>query len=142
MTAPRLPRTRHGRRLLVLCLLALAACGCGGPAAREDAALRAGLAFEEALAAGEHVRACALLAPSTRQDLEQGERQPCAKALAAEELPRAGAVRGVDAYGRQAMVRMSGDTLFLSQFTSGWKVVAAGCTPEPEKPYHCLVKGA
>ncbi|MFE5620542.1 hypothetical protein ACFQ8S_00475 [Streptomyces virginiae] len=33
-----------------------------------------------------------------------------------------------DVYGRQAMVRLSGDTLFLPQFGKGWKVVAAGCT--------------
>ncbi|MBW5484639.1 hypothetical protein GPJ59_22860 [Streptomyces bambusae] len=116
-------------------------CGCGAPAAREDAAGRAGLAFEEALATGDHARACALLAPSTREQLEQDEQESCTRALPAEELPRAVGLRGVEAYGRQALVRMSGDTLFLSLFTGGWKVVAAGCTPQPDQPYRCLVKG-
>lgn len=129
-------------RTVVLCAVALAVAGCGGPAAREDAAGRAGSAFEQALAAGDHVRACAMLAPATREQLEQDEKQDCARAFAGAELPRAGSLRGVEAYGRQAMVRMSGDTLFLSQFTDGWKVVAAGCTPRPDQPYQCLVKGA
>ncbi|RSS84173.1 hypothetical protein EF918_01435 [Streptomyces sp. WAC06614] len=120
----------------------LAASGCGGPAAREDAAAAVGAAFAAAVTAGDHVRACALLAPQTRQELEQNERKNCPSAFASQELPRARGVRGVEAYGRQAMVRMTGDTLFLSLFTAGWKVVAAGCTPRPERPYDCLLKGA
>ncbi|QES47254.1 hypothetical protein DEJ50_04825 [Streptomyces venezuelae] len=51
-------------------------------------------------------------------------------------------IREAEAYGRQAIVRMAGDTLFLSLFTAGWKVVAAGCTPRPGRPYDCLIKGA
>ncbi|MFE5491394.1 hypothetical protein ACFQ7Z_15815 [Streptomyces virginiae] len=46
-----------------------------------------------------------------------------------------------DVYGWQAMVRLSGDTLFLSQFGKGRKVVAAGCTPRPDLPFDCQVKG-
>ncbi|MFE3285106.1 hypothetical protein ACFXJJ_18595 [Streptomyces sp. NPDC059233] len=135
-TSPRSLRT------VVLCAVVLALAGCGAPAAREDAAARAGSAFEEALAVGDHARACTMLAPSTREQLEQDKQQGCARALAGEELPRAGRPQSVDAYGRQAMVRMAGDTLFLSQFTGAWKVVAAGCTPRPDQPYQCRVKGA
>ncbi|MFD7631866.1 hypothetical protein ACFV7Q_38685 [Streptomyces sp. NPDC059851] len=137
-------RTLGGRNVLfLLCALAaLAACGSSAPAARQGAAGRAGLAFAQALAAGDHLRACGLLAPSTRRQLEQDERQDCPQALAAEQLPVAGGLRDVRAYGRQAMARMTGDTLFLSQFADGWKVVAAGCTPQRDRPYECLVKGA
>lgn len=134
---------RRGRRLLsVWGAVALALCACQSPAAREDAAGRAALAFEEALTAGDHARACALLAPVTREQLEHDEQSACAQALAEARLPRAGDVRAVEAYGREAMVRLSGDTLFLSRFTGGWKVVAAGCAPRPEQPYECQVKGA
>ncbi|MEU2393480.1 hypothetical protein [Streptomyces sp. NPDC007369] len=136
------PRAPHTRNVLLLCVLVVAAGGCSAPAVREGAAGRAGLAFEAALAAGDHVRACGLLAPSTRRQLEQEEQQDCARALAAERLPRAGALRDATVYGRDAMARMTGDTLFLSLFTDGWRIVAAGCTPEPEKPYRCLVRGA
>ena len=31
--------------------------------------------------------------------------------------------------------------LFLSQFPDGWKVVAAGCIPQPGRPYQCTVEG-
>ncbi|RPF29262.1 hypothetical protein EDD96_5779 [Streptomyces sp. Ag109_G2-6] len=142
-------RSRHrasGRPLSGLVLAAaavLAAAGCGGPGARQDAAAAAGAAFEAAVAAGDHVRACGLLAPQTRKQLEQDEHKACPAALASQELPRTHGVQGVEAYGRQAMVRMAGDdTLFLSLFTGGWKVVAAGCTPRPDRPYDCLLKGA
>lgn len=65
----------------------------------------------------------------------------CAIALAAEELPLGGPIRTVDVYGRQARVVLASDTLFLSQFPGGWKIVAAGCTPQPGRPYQCIVKG-
>ncbi|MEU7696711.1 hypothetical protein [Streptomyces sp. NPDC039028] len=119
-----------------------AAAACGAPAARQDGAAAAGTAFEAAVAAGDHVRACTLLAPQTRFQLEQDEQRPCPAALASQQLPKAAGVDGVEAYGRQAMVRLAGDTLFMSQFSGGWKVVAAGCTPRPDQPYHCLIKGA
>ncbi|MEU8842319.1 hypothetical protein AB0D97_24815 [Streptomyces roseus] len=95
-----------------------------------------------AVAAGDHVRACQLLAPQTRRQLEQDERKDCPTAFASQDLPRTRGIREVEAYGRQALVRLSGDTLFLSLFTAGWKVVAAGCTPRPDQPYDCLIKGA
>ncbi|MEU7502822.1 hypothetical protein ACFZBM_01780 [Streptomyces lavendulae] len=120
----------------------LAAAGCGAPAARQNAAAAAGAAFEAAVAAGDHVRACGLLAPQTRKQLEQDEQKACPAAFASQELPRTRGIQEEEAYGRQAMVRMTGDTLFLSLFTGGWKVVAAGCTPRPGQPYDCLIKGA
>lgn len=120
----------------------LAVTACGAPAARQDAAARAGAAFAAAVAAGDDVRACELLAPGTRARLEQDERKTCRAAFASQDLPKTRGVQGVEAYGRQAMVRMAGDTLFLSLFTEGWKVVAAGCAPRPDRPYDCLLKGA
>lgn len=120
----------------------LAAAGCGAPAARQDAAAAAGAAFEAAVAAGDHIRACGLLAPQTRQQVEQDEQKACPAALASQELPSRRGIQAAEVYGRQAMVRTAGDTLFLSLFTGGWKVVAAGCTPRPDQPYDCLIKGA
>jgi hypothetical protein len=59
-----------------------------------------------------------------------------------EKLSPAEGVRRVDVHGRQARVRLAGDTLFLARFDAGWKVVAAGCEPQPdEQPYDCMVKG-
>ncbi|MFD6470226.1 hypothetical protein [Streptomyces goshikiensis] len=145
---PSLPRPhlRIRRRFPVLTLLAAAAvavlCGCGAPAPRLDAARQAGAAFEQALADAAYPRACALLAPQTRQQLEDDERKPCGPALQGQDLPTAGEVQGTQLYGRQALLRLRKDTLFLSQFDDGWKVVAAGCTPKAGKPYQCSLRGS
>lgn len=127
---------------ITLTVLALATLGgCGGTGARDADASEASEFFERQLVAGHIGAACRALAPSTRSELEESEHKTCSEALAAEQLPEGGTVRNVDVYGRQALVQLEGDTLFLSQFAEGWKVVAAGCRPEPGKPYQCTVKG-
>ncbi|MEU9082734.1 hypothetical protein [Streptomyces sp. NPDC048357] len=116
--------------------------GCGASAARVDGARAVGERFERALASGDHGAACRLLAPETRGQLEQDQKKTCGEAMGEEDLPHAGAVRTTEVFGRQAMLRLVGDTLFLSQFSGGWKVVAAGCTPQGEQqPYQCVLKG-
>ncbi|MFJ9079409.1 hypothetical protein ACIRO3_29830 [Streptomyces sp. NPDC102278] len=133
---------RSVRALLCAGTVAVLVGGCGAPAARVDGARAASERFERALASGDHEAACRLLAPETSGQLEQDEGKACREALGAEELPAAGAARATEVYGRQAVVRLVGDTLFLSQFNGGWKVVAAGCTPQGEQqPYQCVLKG-
>ncbi|GLX22006.1 hypothetical protein [Streptomyces lavendulae] len=142
--------TRPGRRRRTRALAAALACcagaaalltGCGAPASRQDGARDAAAAFERALAGSDHAGACALLAPGTREELERQEETPCARALPGARLPHGGPVRGTEVYGRQALLRLAADTLFLSQFRGGWKVVAAGCTPRQDLPYRCTLKG-
>ncbi|MFJ6938660.1 hypothetical protein [Streptomyces sp. NPDC101132] len=143
--APPPPAASRPRRLgpvLGCAAAAVLLAGCGAPASRQNAAREAGAAFERALAAGDHAAACALLAPVTRTRLEEQEERPCAAALGDQDLPRGGAVHGTEVYGRQALLRLTADTLFLSQFRGGWKVVAAGCEPRPDLPYRCTVEGA
>ncbi|WP_225805183.1 hypothetical protein [Streptomyces sp. NK15101] len=121
-------------------MVALSACGASQ--ARQDGATRAGRFFEESLGSGSFRVACELLAPESREQLEE-EKKPCAQALASQDLPRGGGVRSVDVHGRQALLRLHGDTLFLSQFDEGWLVTAAGCAPGPgDTPYSCVLKGA
>ncbi|MFD3442273.1 hypothetical protein ACFWU3_32755 [Streptomyces sp. NPDC058685] len=97
--------------------------------------------FDAAVAAQDGASLCAALAPGTRSELEDSEHRPCAEAAAGLRLPAAGAVSGVDVYGQEARVVAAGDTVFLSRFTGGWKVVAAGCRPEAGQPYQCAIKG-
>lgn len=115
--------------------------GCGTVAERRDDVRDTAVAFERALSEGAYDRVCAVLAPGTVEELEQSAGTPCAEAVGEESLPPGGAVRRTDVYGNQARAVLSSDTLFLSRFTSGWRVVAAGCEPRPEEPYQCRIKG-
>ncbi|MGC0330673.1 hypothetical protein RKD23_003663 [Streptomyces sp. SAI-170] len=124
-------------------LVALTAClaGCATLGERETAASRAALRFADSVRQADGPRACAALAPETRQELEQSAESPCPEALLQEDLTYDGRVRSVQVYGQQARVVLDTDTLFLSRFPTGWRITAAGCEPRPQRPYQCQVKG-
>jgi hypothetical protein len=83
---------------------------------------------------------CDLLLPSARAALEERESAPCSEAIGSLPLP-GGQVRSTQVWGGQAQVRLEGgDTVFLTETKSGWRVVAAACTPRPEAPYDCQVE--
>ncbi|MFF6984625.1 hypothetical protein ACFZAV_44915 [Streptomyces sp. NPDC008343] len=130
-------------RAVAVCVLLVVTVlgGCGTVAERRDDVRDTAAAFEQALGEGAYDRVCAVLAPATVEELEQSAGSPCAKAVSEESLTPGGAVRRTDVYGNQARAVLSSDTLFLSRFTAGWKVVAAGCTPQPQEPYQCRIKG-
>lgn len=137
-------RALRRRAAAVLCAGVAGALltACGATSGRVEGARDAGRAFQRAVAAGDYTTACDLLAPRTRQQLEEDEKQRCGQALAGQELPKAPPGGGPQVYGRQASLDAGGQKLFLSQFRGGWKVVAAGCTPRGgDKPYRCVVKG-
>ncbi|MFI8085466.1 hypothetical protein ACIF6L_32345 [Kitasatospora sp. NPDC086009] len=123
--------------------LALAVlCGCSSLSDREDAVAAAARAFEADLARQDNAALCGALAPGTREELEDSSKTGCQQAIGDSDLPSAADVRRVDVYGRQARAVLDSDTLFLSAFPDGWKITAAGCDPQPRKPYKCVVKGA
>jgi hypothetical protein len=97
--------------------------------------------FQRALTDADWSTACTLLAPRTRAELEKSAGKPCTAALEDEDLSDAGAVRDSRGFGTMAQVRFDRDTVFLADFASGWKVVAAGCAPVPAKPYDCALQG-
>ncbi|MFK3730196.1 hypothetical protein ACI2LJ_08035 [Streptomyces sp. NPDC088090] len=136
------PRTRTLRRAACALPAVLLLCGCGASAAREDGATDAGRRFAAAVSAGDYRTGCELLAPETREQIEEDAQGPCGPGLREAGLPPAGAPRGVDVYGREALLRMTADTLFLSQFDDGWLVTAAGCEEgSGDEPYRCSVQG-
>jgi hypothetical protein len=122
-------------------LLLLGLSACGGTGERDASASAAATAFEQALAGDDRAALCTALAPETLSEVEDSEKKACDEAIGAQDLPAGGPVRNVDVYGRQARAVLASDTLFLSQFPAGWKVVAAGCQPRSGQPYQCSVKG-
>ena len=90
---------------------------------------------------GDGAAACAVLAPGTIAELEQAAGTPCPDAVVDEDLPEPGTVTQVDVYGQWARVVLTGDTVFLAKFPGRWRVVAAGCQPQRQRPYDCVLHG-
>ncbi|ELP66957.1 hypothetical protein ACKI1I_01810 [Streptomyces turgidiscabies] len=135
-----MPRSAYTRTVAVLLAVGTLG-GCGTVAERRDDVRDTTAVFEKALTEGAYDRVCAVLAPATVDELEQSAGSPCAQAVSEESLKPGGSVRRTDVYGNQARAVLATDTLFLSHFTSGWKVVAAGCEPRPKVPYQFRIKG-
>jgi len=94
--------------------------------------------FEDAGA--EPAARCELLAPATLAAFEEDESAPCPEAI--EQVPlQGGDVESVQIWGGDAQVRLSGDTLFLTETRGGWRVTAAACRSQGEAPYDCEVEG-
>jgi hypothetical protein len=134
------PRRRRVVRLASVALLpaALLLSGC---TSLQQPARTAAAGFYAAVSASRWDRACGYLAPETRSELEQSASSPCPKALAGEHLSDGGPVEKLSGAGTMAQVRFRGDTVFMSEFRHGWKVMAADCTPRPGKPYDCQIQG-
>lgn len=126
--------------VLLTCLLA---AGCGADAEDQPASETAS-AFAGSVA-DDPVAACDLLAPGTRQTLEEDAGADCATALRDADLPAPSRRLSAERSGHSALVRFTGDTIFLALFDSGWRVVAAGCQradADPAVPYDCAVEGS
>ena len=128
---------RNHRRLVALaCAASLCASGCAG--SQDDAATTAALRLLDAAAAGDGVAACAALAAPTRDELEQSSGKPCEEAVLEEELGGDGSA-SVEVFDTMAQVVVGAETVFLSRYDGRWRVVAAGCTPVPDRPYDCSI---
>ena len=130
----------HGTGWLAAVLLLLpVASGC---ASADATVATVANEFYASLAAGQTDVACDLLAPRTKAELEQAAGKGCTQALAAEHLTATTPIQGTRVYGTMAQVRFGGETAFLSRFQGGWKVMAAGCSPQqPDQSYDCLLSG-
>jgi hypothetical protein len=132
-------RTSRPVAASTLLIVAVMASGCG--AQTESAPRRLASDFAQAVAARNAAKACALLAPETRSELEQSAGEPCVRALGREDLPSPGRLRHFASFGTMAQATFARDVVFLTEFKSGWRVMAAGCTPQPERPYDCQLQG-
>lgn len=121
---------------VVLCAAGLV--GCASQSDQEDAASVAAR-FLDAAGRGDPGAACALLTPPTREDLAVADGQPCEQSLPTDRL--GGSVEQVDAWSDWARVSTEDSSVFLTEFDSGWLVSAAGCEPNGDAPYRCVVGG-
>ena len=125
---------------LVAAALLLSLCnGCSSQ--NEPAARGVAVAFSLALAADDGAAACRLLAPGTKAELEKSSGKACPPAIVEEDLPEPGAEEGSTSFGTMAKVTFAGDTVFVTEFMRGWRVMAAGCSPVPGYPYDCQLQG-
>jgi hypothetical protein len=83
---------------------------------------------------------CDLLAPATLAAFEEEESASCAEAIEDIAL-EGGEVESVEIWGGDAQVRLSGDTLFLTETHAGWRITAASCQARGGAPYDCEVEG-
>jgi hypothetical protein len=128
------PLTRRSLVLLGSAVLLLSGCSTAQRADVEQVATT----FTDP--SGEPEARCDLLAPATLDSFEQSASARCTEAI--EQLPLdAGEVRSVEVWGRDAQVKLSGDTVFLTETHSGWRITAAACRPQGEAPYDCEVEG-
>jgi hypothetical protein len=125
---------RASRALVVVGALAWVLSGCAST--QQPEVQRVATSFEDSGA--DPGARCDLLTPKALAALEKSESQPCADAIG--QLPLdGGTVRSVQVWGGDAQVKLSGDTVFLTETSGGWKVSAAACTPNADAPYDCEV---
>jgi hypothetical protein len=130
-------RLRSRGRLLGVAGLAAGAAlltGCAGLEQPEVDQVAA------AFAAGVPAARCELLAPATLAALEGDESAACAQTIG-QLVPPGGEVLQTEVWGTEAQVRLAADTMFLTRTDAGWRVAAAGCTPNGDAPYECRVEG-
>jgi hypothetical protein len=121
-----------------IALVALAGCSSSADGEARQAADQ----FYSAVEARDGEAACALLASTTREELQQSAGSPCTKAILAEGLPTVSEAEGVKVYDTMALVRYAEDTAFLTRIADSWRVLAVSCVRRPgEQPYDCQVKG-
>ncbi len=123
------------RRLALLVGVVLLLGGCSST--READVEEVATTFADP--SGDPEARCDLLAPNALAALEESESAPCTEAIG-ELMPEAGEVRSVEVWGGDAQVKLAGDTLFLTETTTGWKVTAAACRPQADAPYDCEVE--
>jgi hypothetical protein len=116
-------------------LVSLLVTGCAST--QQPEVQRVATTFEHS--GGDPQARCELLTPKVLAALEKSQSASCADAIG--QLPLSGGdVRSVQVWGGDAQVKLSGDTLFLTETHAGWKVSAAACRPNADAPYDCEVQ--
>ena len=128
-----------GIRLLPVGVLVLggSACGSSQDLPAQDAVEQ----FYAAITRQDGRAACRLLAPETLKAVEESAQAPCAEGVLQELPPEERRPEQVRVFGTMAQVGYTDETVFLTRFQDGWKVMAAGCSPGAVERYDCQVEG-
>jgi hypothetical protein len=118
-------------------IVALAGCS----SAHDDEVEQTAEAFHAALKADDGASACDELGDEVQSELQQSSGSSCEVAIMQAGISPDGRVEQVSVSGTAAQVRYDDDVVFLAEFPDGWKVIAAGCQSQPDKPYDCQVQG-
>ena len=122
-----------------LAVVGFAGCGTGKDEREARAAVER---FEAALASKDGASACHELSSALSSSLESSEKKPCEQAILAAGLTPARAISDASVWVNGAQVKLDGDTLFLDETATGWKVSAAGCKfQSSDEPYECELEG-
>ena len=121
----------------MLAVLLLAGCGQSDDRA---AVRRVTERFLTAYDAKQGAVACGVLGSDTRKSLESEKSEPCADAVGSIRVS-GGPVRHVTVALTSAKVDLaSGETFFLSEEASGWRISALACRPSAsptDTPFDC-----
>jgi hypothetical protein len=124
----------------MLALLALAGCGQSDDRAGVRSTTERFLA---AVGAKQGAAACGVLASDTRKALESEESKPCPQAIGSVDVS-GGAVLRVKVAITSAKVDLAGgESFFLSEEKSGWRIAALGCRPTTtptRTPFDCTLE--
>jgi hypothetical protein len=123
------------------CLVGLVLLGaaCNGCAAAEKDGVRSAVAgLYQAVRSGDGRAACERLLPRAASALETGG-SDCAQEILGLGL-EGGPVGRVEVWSDQARASAGTDTVFLTRWGSGWRITAAGCRAQGERPYDCEVQ--
>jgi hypothetical protein len=127
------------RRMLPAALALLMLAGCGQ--SKDRATVRSTTErFLAAVEAKQGAVACGVLASDTRKALESEDGKPCPRAIGSVSVS-GGSVSHVQVAMTSAKVDLaSGESFFLSEEQSGWRISALGCRPTTtptRTPFDC-----
>ncbi|PZS16363.1 MAG: hypothetical protein DLM57_10535 [Pseudonocardiales bacterium] len=120
--------------------VALILAGCSSSDGQRGAATQTATRFVNAIDQHDGMAACNTLTDNARSSASGATDTPCEKAVlnVKEDSTK---IVGVQIWGDDAQVRIGSDVLFLRRLDTGWRVNAAGCTPQPHAAYQCDVEG-
>ena len=123
----------------LLLLVAISAAGCGRSDDRA-AVRRATERFLAAYDAKQGAVACGVLSSDTRKSLESQKSDPCEYAITSVDVSGGSVVHVKVAITNAKVDLAGGESFFLSEEKSGWRISALGCratTTPTRTPFDC-----